>query len=136
MFEIHTYAAATKFVPDFRDNRERWKDGREFFYSEVLPLNDAEFDQVQKAHQGADDPKAADHKVLETRVTALVNLKITCNDGEVLVPKNGAELLKARSKLDTATFTDLSTKLVRACVNHSVLSAGELKGSGSSSESP
>lgn len=135
MFEVRTYAGTTKYVPEWLGNREAWKKNQPFFYVDVLPLNDTEFQSVHQAAKGTDDAQAQDFKIIETRIPAIYDLQFTGNNGTVLTPKKGADLLNGvRENLDNTRFVDLCRELVLAAIKHSVLSEGELKGSSSSPE--
>lgn len=141
MFEVFSYAAATKYVPDWLDNRKRWQAGKDFFYVEILPVNDSEYQDLVVAAKAPEgellQQGGQDLGIVKKRVTGVFNLRIRCNDETVLQPKNGKELVEQlRPRLDTERFSKLRLDLAKACLFHSVLAAGELKGSGSSSGSP
>ena len=133
-FELRTYASPVDYVPDFLDNRERWKKGSDFFYVQIQPVNDSEFQLIKQGAKGSEDASDLDLSIIEKRVIAVHGLEIKSNDGSVLIPKCGADLLNGvRKQLDTNLFSKLVSDLVIAALRHSELSKGELKGSNSSS---
>jgi hypothetical protein len=134
MYEIKTYAAPTKYVPDYRDNRQCQKSKKPFFWVEVQPCNSAEFEEVQNA--GGAPGEGMDMDIVRNRCLSVHGFRIKSSDGSVTVPKTGADLLNGvRSQMYATDFARLVADIAGAILDHSRLSAGELVSSDSSPDS-
>jgi hypothetical protein len=134
--EVKLYAEdLTRYVPDFRDNRERAEDGRKFFWVDLMPLSGRDLNKATGIELrgtrggGRDIIKRSERvvkRILSTYVPTVGGLRLETAPGEYVEPKTGKELHDLLMG-GYAGFGDIIDEIYDALKDRSRAEEGDLK---------